>query len=117
MKASVGAGIALGSTHDPLVGNELGIRDWLWVGNTDLPANAFNFAVHRWYPIDIRVKRRLETEDALILSRSTRPVKPAWTSRSTCASSSWGKCRASFGAFSTDLPSARPLAYASAHGR
>jgi len=66
-KASTNDGPVIGGQLDPLVGNELGTKDWLWTGTVTLPANAFNNAVHGDRPFDIRVKRRLESNERIVV--------------------------------------------------
>lgn len=66
--------VTLGGFHDPLVASELGNRDWMHVKNFDWGANTFNNGLAlQEHGFDIRVNRRLETDDTISMV-STNPA-------------------------------------------
>jgi len=70
VKAPAGSTVVPGGFMDPLVAAELGTKDWLRLCTTQVPPNAGPQAWLWSENLDVRVKRRLKGDDALILAAS-----------------------------------------------
>lgn len=66
LRAGTGTTAIVGGANDPLTGNALGISDWLWFHNFDWQPNSVANSIFDQRDFDIRVRRRLETNDSLI---------------------------------------------------
>lgn len=64
VKTQAGAGV-FGGFLDPLVPTELAVRDWMWTQNLSWNGNAFANGHTFIRDFDIRVKRKLETDDQI----------------------------------------------------
>lgn len=64
-KVQFGTALVVGGAMDPLNANELGVEDWLWFWNYDFAPGAFNNSAFDLRVVDIKVKRRLETNETV----------------------------------------------------